>query len=279
VDAARAAIEGGDFAAAKAALDKALEKTPKDPQAHYYYGVVLEQSGDTAGASEHYKQALATDPKLPEPAVNLSTILLEVDKDAEGALKVVQPALKFTPLHPGLLMNHALILEALGKADEALVAYGKASAAAPNNVELRFAYADLLAGAGKKDEAKKELLAITTDDVKLLGAMGAVLGKVDAFADCIAVLDKAISQSPLPQLYVRRATCKNAMKDVDGATADYRAAIEKEPNSPAGHFYLGKHLAAAGKNKEAKAALAQAIKLDAEGKVAAAAKELLKTLK
>src|SRR5690606_33302800 len=172
VDAARSAIEGGDFATAKTALDKALAKAPKDPQAHYYYGVVLEQGGDTAGAAGHYKQALEADPKMPEPAVNLSSILLEVDKDPAGALKVVLPALKLTPLHPGLLMNHALILEALGKADEALVAYGKASAAAPENVELRFAYADLLAAAGKKAEAKKELLAITTDDVKLLGAMG-----------------------------------------------------------------------------------------------------------
>lgn len=278
VEAAKSAIQAGDFDGAKAKLDEALAKSPGDAQANYYYGVVLEQGGDTSGAKDHYQKALAADPTLPEAAVNLSGILLEVDKDAEGALKILEPALKATPGHPGLLMNHALILEALGRADEALAAYGKASAANPKDSALRFAYADMLAGAGKKDEAKKVLLSIETDDVKILGAIGAVLGKVEAFADCVGVLDKAIEKDPLPQLYVRRAACKNAMKDVDGATADYRAAIEKEPKSAAGHYYLGKHLAAAGKKKEASAALKEAVKLDPEGKVGQEAKALLKTL-
>ncbi|MGE0323781.1 MAG: tetratricopeptide repeat protein [Polyangiaceae bacterium] len=278
VEAAKNAIQAGDFDGAKAKLDAALAKSPDDAQANYYYGVVLEQGGDTTGAKEHYQKALAADPKLPEAAVNLSGILLEVDKDAEGALKVVEPALKATPGHPGLLMNHALILEALGKADQALAAYGKASAANPKDSALRFAYGDMLATAGKKDEAKKVLLSIETDDVKILGAIGAVLGKVEAFADCVAVLDKAIEKDALPQLYVRRAACKNAMKDVDGATADYRAAIEKEPKSAAGHYYLGKHLAAAGKKKEATAALKEAVKLDPDGKVGQEAKELMKKL-
>ncbi|MEZ4230860.1 MAG: tetratricopeptide repeat protein [Polyangiaceae bacterium] len=278
VEAAKSSIQAGDFDSAKAKLDEALAKNPDDAQANYYYGVVVEQGGDTTAAKEHYKKALAADPKLPEAAVNLSGILLEVDKDADGALAVVEPALKATPGHPGLLMNHALILEALGRADEALAAYGKASAANPKDSALRFAYADMLASAGKKEEAKKVLLSIETDDVKILGAIGAVLGKVEAFADCVGVLDKAIEKDPLPQLYVRRAACKNAMKDVDGATADYRAAIEKEPKSAAGHYYLGKHLAAAGKKKEATAALKEAIKLDPEGKVGQEAKALLKSL-
>ncbi|MBX3181611.1 MAG: tetratricopeptide repeat protein [Polyangiaceae bacterium] len=276
VEEAARAIESGDFDHARAKLEAVLAKAPEDAQANYYYALVQEQAGDAQAAAKHYLAALKSDPKLPEAAVNLSSLVLE--GQPEQALKVVEQALSHTPGHPGLLLNHALVLEALGRQEEALVAYGKAVQADPDNSELRFAYGDLLAAAGKNEEAKRELMAIVTDDVKVLGAVGAVLGKVEAFAECVAVLDKAIKESPLPQLFVRRAACKNGLKDIDGATRDYKEAIQLEPESAAGHLYLGRHLASAGKKAEARASLQQAVKIDGDGKVGQAAKELLKKL-
>lgn len=277
VSEAAQAIQAGDFPAAKGLLEKALQAAPEDAQANYYYGVVLEETEQAEQAVEHYQRALSADKQLVEAAVNLSRLLLEVNQDAAAAAKVADEALKVHPKHPELLLNLALALETSGS-NRALEAYAAAAAASPDSMELKYTYAEILVKAGKNAEAKAELLRIVSEDVAILASVGTLLGKIEAFADCVAALDKAIAQSPLPQLYTRRATCKNGLKDVDGATADYRAAIEKEPESPAGHYYLGKHLAAAGKKKDAKAALDQALKLDPTGKVGAAAKDLLKTL-
>lgn len=270
------AIEAGDLAKAKPLLEEALKENADDAQANYYMGVVLEGEEQFDGAAEHYGKALKADPKLLEAAVNLSAILLDIQKDAKGALGVVDGALEHEPKHPGLLMNRALALEAMGDAEGALSAYGAASAASPDNQELRYAYAELLAGAGKTDEALATLDKIQTEDVKVLAAVAVLFGKLKAFPKCVATLDKALKASELPQLYVRRAACRNGAGDKDGATADYKTVTEKEPDKAAGFYYLGKHLKELKKVAEARKALQKAVELDKDGKVGKAAAELLK---
>src|SRR5688572_21172804 len=58
VDRAIVAIKANDFRSAKAALEQALHKNPKNGTASYYMGVALENLGDKAGAEQEYKNAL-----------------------------------------------------------------------------------------------------------------------------------------------------------------------------------------------------------------------------
>jgi Flp pilus assembly protein TadD len=178
-------------------------------------------------------------------------------------------------------MNRALALEASGNKDGAVQAYAAASAAQPDNQELRYAYAELLAASGKKARAVDELKRLVqgTDDARLLAAASRQLGKLDAFADCVAALDKAIRGKPTADLHVRRGVCRHDLKDNAGAKADYDAALALDAKYPPAHYYLGMHLREQGKKKEAATHLESAMKLGAGTPIAEAAKKALDELR
>jgi Flp pilus assembly protein TadD len=273
------AIQAGDFAKAKELLSAAEAESPKDPQAAFYLGVALENGGDAKGAREKYQKALSLDGKLTEAAVNLSALLLDAN-EGKAALAVVQAALQSAPTHPMLLMNRALALEATGDAAGALTAYGQAVKAQPDNVELRYALAELLAGAGKKDEALVELRKVAASgNDKLIPAVANVFGKLGAFADCVSTLDKAIQKRGTPDFHTRRGVCRHELKDEAGAKSDYEEALKIEPKYAPAHYYLGMHYKTAGKLKEAQASLAKAIELSGGKGVGEAAKKELDELK
>jgi Flp pilus assembly protein TadD len=259
-------IQKQDFAGATSVLRQAAQQDPKDAQAAYYLGVALEGSGDAAGAMTQYRKALELDPKLAEPAVNLSGMLFE-QRDAAGALSAAEGGLKHNPKSPELLVNRALALEALGKKPEALSAYGAAVEARPGDPELRLTYAELLTEAGKSEQALAELRAIQgLEDPVLIAALAVRFGRLKAFGDCIASLDRALKTKPSADLHTRRGVCRHGSKDDAGAQADYQAALALDPGFAPAHYYLGKHLAPKDR-KKALEHLEQAAKLDASGPV------------
>lgn len=233
------AIEAKRFADAKALLDKAIAKNPKDAQAHYYLGVTLSSEGaDLKGAIQSYEKAIELDSKLADAYVNLSALKLET-KDAAGALAVCEKGLAVTPKQPDLTLNRALALEALGKADEALVAYGDAVGVKPDDFTLKVSYAQLLAQAKKKTEALAQLSAIRECPDPRLLTMGAIVAlNLDAPADCVALMDRGLKIEQVPGLYVRRGMCRDKLKDIPGATADYKKAIELDSKFAPAHYYL-----------------------------------------
>ena len=251
VEKAMSAIQNQDFASAKSILEEARKQEPKDPQAAFYLGVADEGLGDKAGAKAAYHAAIELDPKLPDPAVNLSQLLLD-DKDAAGALTVVDGALKTLPKHPDLLLNRAVALDALGKKDEAMSAYGAAAQARPKDMVLHAAYGQQLIEAGKQKEGLAELkLAGGSDDPALLASIASIQTKSGAFDDCVATMDRALAQKKLPALFVRRGICEDGKKDDKAAETDYQAALGMDANFAPAHHYLGLHLA----TKDKKAAL------------------------
>lgn len=259
-------------------LTEAHQEDPKDPQAAFYLGVATELSGDLAGAVSLYKKALELDPKLLEARVNLSALQLD-GEDPKGALETVDVGLKAAPKHPELLTNRALALEALGRGDDALTAYASAVAASPENGELRFAYAELLAKAGKKEQAVEHLRKIgPSDDPRLMAATATLFGKLQAYADCVATLDKALKAAPTPDAYTRRGVCRHGLKDEAGARQDYDAAIAADAKFAPAYFYLGEHLKLSDK-KKACAAFAKASEYGGSEGVGAAAKKQSAELK
>ena len=277
VDAGMKAIEKKDFAEAKTVLAAAHADNPKDPQAAYYLGVAEEGLGETDAAADAYKAALALDGKLVEAAVNLSAILLD-KQDAKGALDVINGGLAVAPKHPGLLLNRALVLEATGDAGAAK-AYGAAADAAPDNAELRYTYAELLARAGKKSEAVAELKKLEGADAKVEGAAGNLYGQLGAFAECVAAIDKAIGAGATAALHVVRGACRHEMHDDAGAEKDYQAAIGLDAKFALAHYYLGQHHRAKGKKKEALAELKLAAELAKGTKLGAKAEKELAEIK
>lgn len=247
------AIEAKQFDRAKELLETALKKNPKDPQAHYYLGVTLSSSGsDLAAAIQSFEKALELDPKLVDGYVNLSALKLE-SKDAAGALSVADKGLVIAKKQPDLALNRALALEALGKKDEAIAAYGDAVAARPDDCTLRVSYAQLLAQASKKPEALSQVAAIKEcKDTRLLAVAANVARQLGASADCVAVLDSALKIDAHAALYVRRGMCREDVKDTAGAVSDYKSALERDAKFPPAHYYYGLTLKTTDKAKACK---------------------------
>jgi len=272
------AIQKQDFASAKQVLTEAVAKDPKDPQAAFYLGVALDGLSDQAGAMAAYKKALELDPKLVEAAVNLSGAEYD-NKDAAGALATAEQGLKANPKSPELLINRALSLEALGKKDQAMAAYAAAVKAKPDDAQLRITYAEYLATAGKRDEALSELRAAqNVDDPTLLAALGVRFGRLKAYPDCIAVLDRAIKLKDSADLHTRRGVCRHDFGDDAGAHADYDAALKLDEKFAPAYYYLGRHLEKKDK-KRALEALDKAQKLDPTGPIGKQAKQAADDLK
>jgi tetratricopeptide (TPR) repeat protein len=232
------AIESKRFPDAKSLLGKAIAKNPKDAQAHYYLGVAESaEGGDVKLAIESYEKAIELDPKLVDAYVNLSALKLEA-KDAGGALAISEKGLAIAKNQPDLALNRALALEASGKPEQALSAYGDAVKLRPDDFSLKVSYAQLLAQAKKKTEALAQLTAIREcPDPKLL-TMGAILALgLDAPADCVALMDRGLKIDQHPGLYVRRGMCRDKMKDVPGASSDYKKAIELDGKFAPAHYY------------------------------------------
>lgn len=254
------AIQAGDFAAARVALEAAMAEQPADAQAPYYLGVALEGLGDLEAAKGAYRKAIELDHGLVEARINLSGILIDSEAAAEG-ITVVEEGLALAPEHPALLMNHALALDALGERARAVAAYAKAVEKNPDDVTLRYAYAENLAQDGQGDAAKAELAKVLaqTQELQLTVAAAQLSSKVGDPATCVTVLDRVIERESTPDLLVRRGRCKVDAADRNGAEADYRAALAADPNFAGAHYYLGLLLTAQGKRTDAKKALAKAV--------------------
>jgi tetratricopeptide (TPR) repeat protein len=271
------AIQHQDFAAAKNLLLEAASAAPKDAQAAFYLGVACEGLADLACAEAQYRKAHELDPGLVDASANLSAILVDAGKTKE-ALPIIEQGLKSAPKHPELLVNHAIALEAEGKRNEAVTAYGQAVAAKPDAADLRLAYAELLIATDHHTEALEQVRAAAkTDDPKLLAAVADLFGRLKAPADCVAALDRALKSNPSPAVQVRRGVCRNAAGDTAGAKSDYEAALKLDPKFAAAHYYLGMYFRSRDK-KAAQQHFQKAIELDS-GPVQKAAKEALAELK
>jgi tetratricopeptide (TPR) repeat protein len=247
------AIEAKDYEKAKSLLATAIQKNPNDAQAYYYLGVThASGGGDSAAAATNFEKAIALDPKLIDAYVNLSALKLEA-KDAAGALATADKGLSIAKKQPDLALNRALALEALGKKSEAITAYADAVAARPEDCTLRISYAQLLAQASKKTEALGQVSAIREcKDTRLLAVAANVARQLGASADCVATLDAALKIEPHAALYVRRGMCREDLKDLAGATQDYKQALDKDAKFPPAHYYYGLTLRATDKPKACK---------------------------
>src|SRR5262249_30833947 len=150
VERAIASIKAGDFRSAKAALEQALHKNPKDGTAAYYMGVALENLGDKGGAEQRYKDAMTNAPDLAEAAINLGALYLDQSK-WDDAIAVTQKALVKRPDDPALHANMAVALRGKGDKPGAAAEYERAVKVVGDNAELRFGYGALLLEMGNKD--------------------------------------------------------------------------------------------------------------------------------
>lgn len=234
-------IRAEDFEGAKSVLLPASEGSD-DAEVFYYLGVAQANTGEVEPAVESLRKALSLDPKLTDASLNLAAFLIDLGR-TEEALSAVDAGLEHAPDEPSLLENKALALLLSGKAPEASKVYAQVIEMNPSNEELRFTYAQALAGAGDPTAASAQLEKLAdSKDIAVLNSAADMFGRLKQFERCVTFATRAIGLSEQSELYVRRGLCKGGSKDGPGAIADFKKAVELDGNSAAAHFYLGKAL-------------------------------------
>src|SRR5258708_9045011 len=94
--------------------------------AHQHY-----QAGRLREAEALYRQVLAQNPNHVD-ALHMLGALAHQTGHPQDALKLIDRAIKLQPFAPHYLLNRGVVLEALGRPDEAIAAYQAAAKLRPD---------------------------------------------------------------------------------------------------------------------------------------------------
>lgn len=114
--------------------------------------------GSWAKAESSYQELLRRNPNDAHALNNLALLLLRANKTIE-ALALTERAMKAAPGVPVVIDTHAWALHRNGKHDQALSLLRDARLRAPENAEIRYHLAAVLAKLGRNAEARTELRA------------------------------------------------------------------------------------------------------------------------
>jgi Flp pilus assembly protein TadD len=269
------ALKAGDVNGAKAAFEVAVQKDPKKADAHHYLGLVLDQTGNKPEAERQYRAALELDPGLEESAVNLAAILVEGGKFDEAAA-LMKKAIAKDPKNAALHVNLGVALAGKNDVDGASKAFDEALRIEPKSGITLVTYASVLAKANRKDEAVarlKQAEKASASDPGVLASVALEYKGLRDFKSCVTVLDEAIAVKDVAELRMYRGACRLGLKDLPGATGDFKDAVAKEPNNAVAHYSLGNALADGGKLPDAISEWETYLKLAPQGPQAKAAEK------
>ena len=154
-----------DWAAAREALERAVEFDPRSAPAFSALGVSLDRQGLHAEARDAYLRATALQPRYYEALNNLGVSYLATE-DFANAAEALQRAAAQQDRDPAVLNNLGLALGRMGRYDDALEAFERAGSeqAARNNL----GYVSYLNGDYERAIAEYELALLAPGDQRLL---------------------------------------------------------------------------------------------------------------
>ena len=132
------AIQKNDFAAAETLLKKAIDKDPKNYQAWFDLGFVLNRVGRTGESIHAYRQSVAAKPDVFESNLNLGLMLVRVNNpDGEQFLRAATGLKPTAHVEEGQARAWIALAHSLenAKPEDALQAYRKASELTPKDPE------------------------------------------------------------------------------------------------------------------------------------------------
>src|SRR3979411_762249 len=132
------AIQRSDFTGAETLLKKAIDKDPKNYQAWFDLGFVLNRLGRVEDSIHAYRQSVAAKPEVFETNLNLGLMLVRFNSpEAERfqrAATTLKPTARPDKVQPRAWLALAHLLENK-KPEDALTAYRKASELTPKDPE------------------------------------------------------------------------------------------------------------------------------------------------
>lgn len=228
---ARAALLLGDAATAGAAVDRALDRDPRDAAALALRAEIkADYESQPYAALADAEAAIAADPTRAAGWAILSDIRLERAADRE-ALDAIREALEREPENPELHARHAQVLLAQNRVHEAKLAIDRALALDPSRATARAALSQYLIETGQIAAAREEVLAASADNPGYARALTQLaeieyrLGDEPGALQQLDAADRLDADSPLTPL-ARTAIALHSYR-TDDAIAGSREALRR----------------------------------------------------
>jgi tetratricopeptide (TPR) repeat protein len=190
--------KAGDYVKAEPPYGKAAQLEPRNFDAQYKHGLVLQLLNRVGEAVRAYLRALSIRPEDYDANLNIATAYLQLG-EANQAVSYGERAVRLRPDAAPARVNLAAIYSSLGREDEAIVEYQQAS----------------------------ELMELTPD---LLLNMAASYGRLQRYPEMQSTLEQLIRIKPSPAAHERLGFALFRQGQYPQAVDNFRAAIRMEEN-------------------------------------------------
>ena len=262
--AALRAHQAGRVQEAEQHYRQALAADPKHIDALHLFGVLAHQAGRSDIAVNLIGKALALDERVPDFHYNIGLAYGALGRLDEAAAHN-RKAVALRPDYPEAHMNLGNALAGQGKHADAVPAYERALALRPGLPEGHYNLANTLAALGRPDDAVthyERALASRPDYAEAHNNLGTVLMVRGNAAQAAERHQRAIAIKPdLATAYLNLGNALNAQGKHDEAIDCYRQALARDPNHAEAHNNLGGVLLAQGALSEAAACFERALAL------------------
>lgn len=265
-------VQEQKFAEAVTPLQTVLYYERDNETARKALAIALIGADRFAEASRELAKLLAKNPK-DEKLLELAAQNLLIQKRYKEAETIIRRRIELGNLKPENWARFGDTLDAQKKTGEAITAYEKAVALAPDSITLRYALGALFWKAIRYDEAEKvflEVLKRAPEEPRASFNLGDIyLTRKDA-KKALPFLETAAQA--FPNEFDTRFALGHAYSELgnyEKAIEELQTAVKLNDKIAAGFYQLGRALQRAGRREEAKAALEKAqeiqrLKLESE---------------
>jgi protein O-GlcNAc transferase len=228
-------------------------------------GLQRHQAGQFAEAEAIYRQVLAHNPNDSD-ALNLLGVLALQANRLDISLDLISRALAVDGSVANYHTNRAIVLERMGRGDEAMQSHLQALRLQPNSPEVHCNIGNLLHKQSRNDEAAAAFemaLRLRPDYAEVHYNLGNVRISQGRKKEAVAEYQAAVRIKPdCMEAYINLGNVLQELNRLDEAIATYQQALKIRPNWASAFNNLGNACRAAGRLREAIAYCQQAIALN-----------------
>lgn len=231
-------VRGGKIAEARATLDAAIAKAPKDPQLQLMSASLDAMSGNTGKAEENLRALIAADPAAEDPVRLLYSLLISSGRP-DDAKTLLDSALAAQPNSASLSFTKAGALEQAGDIDGAIAIYEKLYVQDSGSVVIANNLASLITTYRDDPESLERAFAIA----------------------------RRLRGSDVPALQDTYGWIQYRRGNLDEAVSYLEPAAKGLPDDPLTQFHLGMTYVGLNRMDEARATLTEALKIAGDSKL------------
>lgn len=228
---------------------EALGRRPDDWILHHRLALLLESSGDLAGAEEHWRRVLELVPGYPDACFKLADLCAGSSRFAE-AEQYYRQVLRARPASFEAMNGLGLLRMSEGKLDEAVRFFKQAVRTAPKFAQAQINWGLIASRRGLVAEAEghyREALRIEPDSAGAHINLANLLATQKKHAEAIDHYLEAIKLQPREAaVHLSLGNSLDAVGRIPEALEQYREAIRLNPALAEAHFNLGVALAKRG---------------------------------